>query len=120
MHAILRVAVLMTKIFLVILFFMLVRWSWPRFRFDQLMALAWKVMLPLGLINFVAVAVIDQVKTISGNSSPGMELLCAAAAWGVCIAAWVGISLAGPLVADNRPRLDLDAFDIDPQIEEVR
>jgi NADH-quinone oxidoreductase subunit H len=120
MHAILRVAVLMTKIFLVILFFMLVRWSWPRFRFDQLMALAWKVMLPLGLINFVAVAVIDQVKTVFGNSSPGMELLCAAVAWGVCIAAWVGISLAGPLVADNRPRLDLDAFDIDPQIEEVR
>ena len=31
-----------------ILFFMLVRWSWPRFRYDQLMALAWKVMLPLG------------------------------------------------------------------------
>ena len=77
---------------------------------------AWKVMLPLGLINFVAVAVIDQVKTISGNSSQGMELLCAAVAWGVCIAAWVGISLAGPLVADNRPRLDMDSFDIDPQI----
>ncbi|MBI2478664.1 MAG: NADH-quinone oxidoreductase subunit H [Planctomycetia bacterium] len=115
-HAILRVAVLMTKIFVVILFFMLVRWSWPRFRFDQLMALAWKVMLPLGLINFVAVAVIDQVKTVFGNSSPGMELLCAAVAWGVCIAAWVGISLAGPLVAANRPRLDLDAFDIDPQL----
>lgn len=115
-QAILRIAVLMTKIFLVILFFMLVRWSWPRFRFDQLMALAWKVMLPLGLINFVAVAVIDQVKTISGNSSPGMELLCAAIAWGVCIVAWVGISFAGPLVADNRPRLDLDPFDVDSQV----
>src|SRR5205085_429505 len=32
--AILRVVVLVAKIFLVILFFMLVRWSWPRFRFD--------------------------------------------------------------------------------------
>ena len=53
---------LFAKIFLVIAFFMLVRWSWPRFRFDQLMALAWKVMLPLGLINFVAIAVIEQLK----------------------------------------------------------
>ena len=46
-----RVLVLMTKVFLVIFFFMLVRWSWPRFRFDQLMTLAWKVMLPLTLLN---------------------------------------------------------------------
>ena len=44
----------------VILFFMMVRWSWPRFRFDQLMALAWKVMLPLGLVNFVAVAFVSE------------------------------------------------------------
>ena len=43
--AIWRVVVLMTKIVCVILFFMLVRWSWPRFRFDQLMQLAWKIML---------------------------------------------------------------------------
>ncbi|MCB9875228.1 MAG: NADH-quinone oxidoreductase subunit NuoH [Planctomycetaceae bacterium] len=115
-QAILRVAVLMTKIFLVILFFMLVRWSWPRFRFDQLMAFAWKVMLPLGLINFVAVAAIDQFRTISGNTSPGMDLLCVAVAWVICIVAWVGISFAGPLVADNRPRADLNPFDIDSQI----
>ena len=54
--AILRIIVLHAKIVLVILFFMLVRWSWPRFRFDQLMALAWKVMLPLGMVNFIAVA----------------------------------------------------------------
>ena len=35
-----------------------VRWTIPRFRFDQLMSLAWKVMLPLGLVNLVAVATI--------------------------------------------------------------
>ena len=46
----------------VILFFMLVRWSWPRFRFDQLMSLAWKVMLPLGLVNLVAVAVLTEYR----------------------------------------------------------
>lgn len=115
-QAIMRLAVLGTKIFLVILFFMLVRWSWPRFRFDQLMAFAWKVMLPLGLINFVAVAVLDQLKVVSGNDSLGMNLVCALAAWGICIGAWVAISVGGPLVADNRPRRELNPFEIDSQI----
>ena len=50
-QAFLRVAGLAAAkiVLVIILFFMLVRWSWPRFRFDQLMALAWKVMLPLGV-----------------------------------------------------------------------
>src|SRR5215510_1364811 len=52
--AILRILVLQGKIFTVIVFFMWVRWSWPRFRFDQLMNLAWKIMLPLGIVNVVA------------------------------------------------------------------
>lgn len=38
--------------------FMLIRWSLPRFRYDQLMALGWKVMLPLSLLNILITAVI--------------------------------------------------------------
>ena len=55
--ALLRIAVFTVKVLGVILFFMLVRWSWPRFRFDQLMGLAWNIMLPLGMVNVVVVAV---------------------------------------------------------------
>ena len=113
--ALLRVAVFSVKIFLVIVFFMIVRWSWPRFRFDQLMGLAWKVMLPLGLINFVAIACLQQIQTAFGGSTTP-SFFSAILAWIVGIGAWVAVSLASPLLADNRPRRELDIWDIDPQL----
>ncbi len=44
----LRLAVLITKVGAVVAFIMLLRWALPRFRFDQLMGLAWKGLIPLG------------------------------------------------------------------------
>jgi NADH-quinone oxidoreductase subunit H len=44
------------KTFVVICSFILVRASLPRPRPDQLMALGWKVMLPLALLNLVVTA----------------------------------------------------------------
>jgi NADH-quinone oxidoreductase subunit H len=112
LQAFLRIGVLLAKLLLVILFFMWVRWSWPRFRFDQLMALAWKIMLPLGLVNFVAVAIIEQVKMGAGNR-PWTNWLGALVAWVVFLSAWVLITLANPLAADNRPRRRLSPLDND-------
>jgi NADH-quinone oxidoreductase subunit H len=49
------------KVTLFILFYMLVRWTIPRFRYDQLMGLAWKVLIPLALINLVCVMVVKEL-----------------------------------------------------------
>jgi NADH-quinone oxidoreductase subunit H len=42
-------------------FFIWVRWSLPRFRYDQLMSLGWKVMFPLSLINIIWVAALIMI-----------------------------------------------------------
>ena len=102
LQALVRIGVLAVKTILVILFFMLVRWTWPRFRFDQLMSLAWKVMLPLGLVNFVAVAILMQLQ--AAWDAAWLRWLSIVIAWVLAAAAWVLVSLAGPSTSDNRPR----------------
>lgn len=47
------VGVFMAKITFFIFLFMWVRWTIPRFRYDQLMNLGWKVLLPLAILNIV-------------------------------------------------------------------
>lgn len=49
--AIVKFLVLFTKMILFICVIMLIRWTIPRFRYDQLMGLAWMVLLPLALGN---------------------------------------------------------------------
>jgi NADH-quinone oxidoreductase subunit H len=44
-----------------VLFFMLIRWTLPRFRFDQLMGMAWQTLIPLSLINLVCVMVVREL-----------------------------------------------------------
>ena len=51
----------MAKVAVLLFFFIWVRWSLPRFRYDQLMNLGWKVMFPLSLINLIWVAVLVMV-----------------------------------------------------------
>jgi NADH-quinone oxidoreductase subunit H len=53
---ILRSLVFFTKTLVVIGIFMWVRWSLPRFRFDQIMHLAWRSLIPISLILLMATA----------------------------------------------------------------
>lgn len=52
------VGIYLAKVCFILFVFIWVRWSIPRFRYDQLMNLGWKVMLPLSLVNLVWVAIL--------------------------------------------------------------
>jgi NADH-quinone oxidoreductase subunit H len=51
--ALLHAGMLFAKIAFFLFLFMWVRWTIPRFRYDQLMHLGWKVLIPLALLNML-------------------------------------------------------------------
>ena len=58
LECILRTAVFFAKAWVVLFTFMWVRWSLPRFRFDQLMRLAWGALVPIGIVLLLGTAVV--------------------------------------------------------------
>ena len=56
--AVIHLGVFLAKVIAFILFFILVRWSIPRFRYDQLMKLGWVIFFELALINIVLTALL--------------------------------------------------------------
>jgi NADH-quinone oxidoreductase subunit H len=119
--ALIRFGVLSAKILGVILFFMLVRWSWPRFRFDQLMNLAWKVMLPLGLANLVTVAAIEEFRPqlVAALGEGWGKTAAVAAPWAVFFLGWIAAGLLTPSGTDNTPIRTHGPLDIEHELVEV-
>lgn len=56
--SLLSIGIMLAKMLFFIFLFMWVRWTLPRFRYDQLMSLGWKFMLPLILVYIVLIAAI--------------------------------------------------------------
>ena len=61
-EAIIGVGALLTKIAIFIFVFMWIRWTVPRFRYDQLMNLGWKTMIPLALFNMLVTGALILLK----------------------------------------------------------
>ena len=60
--ALIGMAAYFIKIFIFISVFMWIRWTIPRFRYDQLMNLGWKTLIPLSLLNLAITAMIQAYK----------------------------------------------------------
>jgi len=55
---VLGIAVLFAKICFWIFFYMWVRWTIPRFRYDQLMNLGWRILIPLSIANIIVTGIV--------------------------------------------------------------
>ncbi len=62
--AIIEVLSFVVKVGFFLFFFLWVRWTLPRFRFDQLTALGWKVLIPLGILNIVITGALIMLRII--------------------------------------------------------
>jgi NADH-quinone oxidoreductase subunit H len=54
----------LAKVSVLLFIFVWVRWTFPRFKYDQLMRLGWKIFLPLAILNIVLVAVLVAARWI--------------------------------------------------------
>jgi NADH-quinone oxidoreductase subunit H len=102
-HTFASVAVFGLKVMLLIYAYMWFRWTWPRYRYDQLMELGWKWLIPAGLANIVLTGILyvlalppsrggvfDLMREVSGRLVPTGK--------GVAYFIGTGIFITVPLV----------------------
>jgi NADH-quinone oxidoreductase subunit H len=99
---IVRFIVFFTKTMMIIFVFMWVRWSLPRFRFDQLMMIAWRALIPMSLgLMMTTFIVCYKVGFPKDNQFVSFEL----AFW--LLVANIGVTLAAMLISRIIPAAPL-------------
>jgi NADH-quinone oxidoreductase subunit H len=93
------------KTFFWIFFIMWIRWTLPRFRYDQLMALGWKVLLPVSLAYIMLIATaIYLLEHVAGVASPTTRALILTAVSLVLGAVVFWVLDRGAIVSGSQPR----------------
>jgi NADH-quinone oxidoreductase subunit H len=78
---VLGLGAMLVKVAFFIMVYMVVRWTIPRFRFDQLMGLAWQVLIPLSVLNLVTVMVVKEFDITLWVLLPASAVLFVGGAW---------------------------------------
>ncbi|MGE5090848.1 MAG: NADH-quinone oxidoreductase subunit NuoH [Bacillota bacterium] len=93
------------KTFFWIFFIMWIRWTLPRFRYDQLMALGWKVLLPVSLAYIMLIATaIYLLEHVAGVASPTTRALILTAVSLVLGVVVFWVLDRGAIVSGSQPR----------------
>jgi NADH-quinone oxidoreductase subunit H len=80
----------LAKVLVYLYSFLWFRFTFPRYRFDQLMRLGWQFLIPLALVNLLAVAVGLELHREAGWNAAGALAVTTAAT--VLVAAWLGVA----------------------------
>ncbi|MEI8194683.1 MAG: NADH-quinone oxidoreductase subunit NuoH [Phycisphaerae bacterium] len=100
----LKFGVFWGKVIFFLFFYMWVRWTLPRFRFDQLMNLAWRALVPLSLAAFVIAAFFVYLREQIGLAHVGVWIALANIA--LVAATMVVVSVQGkPAILNKRVRV---------------
>ncbi|HTQ07132.1 MAG TPA: NADH-quinone oxidoreductase subunit H, partial [Polyangiaceae bacterium] len=90
---VIQLVVFLAKVLLISSFQILIRWTLPRFRYDQLMQLGWRKLLPASLVNILATGIgVMVLQGAEGSLAMGLRVLCDASTL------LVGLVMAGLLV----------------------